>query len=75
MKAVQASGHLARSPTLLQFQVRLDGRLMQPIFMQRWWGSKLATADALLRFPRTTRPVQLDANIKTNVDLTIFTPA
>ena len=35
MKAVQASGPLAHSPTSLQFQVSLGGRSLQPIFMRR----------------------------------------
>jgi hypothetical protein len=38
-------------------------------------GSNVATADTLPRFPRTTLTVQLDADIKTNVDLAILTPA
>ena len=38
-------------------------------------GSNQATADTLPRFPRTTLTVQLDADIKTNVDLAILTPA
>jgi hypothetical protein len=37
-------------------------------------GSNVATADTLPRFPRTTLTVQLDADIKTNVDLAILTP-
>jgi hypothetical protein len=37
-------------------------------------GSNQATADTLPRFPRTTLTVQLDADIKTNVDLAILTP-
>jgi hypothetical protein len=35
MKAVRASGHLARLPTLPQFQVNPGGRFLQRIFMQR----------------------------------------
>jgi hypothetical protein len=35
-------------------------------------GSNQATADTLPRFPRTTLTVQLDADIKTNVDLAIL---
>ena len=38
-------------------------------------GSNQATADTLPRFPRTTLTTQLDADIKTNVDLAILTPA
>ena len=38
-------------------------------------GSNQAAADTLPRFPRTTLTVQLDADIKTNVDLAILTPA
>ena len=38
-------------------------------------GSNVATADTLPRFPRTTLTVQLDADIKTNVDIAILTPA
>jgi hypothetical protein len=38
-------------------------------------GSNQATADTLPRFPRTTLTLQLDADIKTNVDLAILTPA
>jgi hypothetical protein len=38
-------------------------------------GSNVATADTLPRFPRTTLTIQLDADIKTNVDLAILTPA
>jgi hypothetical protein len=38
-------------------------------------GSNQATADTLPRFPRATLTVQLDADIKTNVDLAILTPA
>ena len=38
-------------------------------------GSNEAAADTLPRFPRTTLTVQLDADIKTNVDLAILTPA
>ena len=37
-------------------------------------GSNQATADTLPRFPRATLTVQLDADIKTNVDLAILTP-
>jgi hypothetical protein len=37
--------------------------------------SRNATADTLPRFPRTTLTVQLDADIKTNVDIAILTPA
>jgi hypothetical protein len=37
-------------------------------------GSNVATADTLPRFPRTTLTIQLDADIKTNVDLAILTP-
>ncbi len=37
-------------------------------------GSNQATADTLPRFPRTTLTLQLDADIKTNVDLAILTP-
>ena len=37
-------------------------------------GSNQATADTLPRFPRTTLTTQLDADIKTNVDLAILTP-
>lgn len=37
-------------------------------------GSNQATADALPRFPKTTLTVQLDADIKTNVDLAILNP-
>ena len=37
-------------------------------------GSNQATADTLPRLPRTTLAVQLDADIKTNVDLAILTP-
>ena len=38
-------------------------------------GSNQAAADTLPRFPRTTLTIQLDADIKTNVDLAILTPA
>ena len=38
-------------------------------------GSNVATADMLPLFPRTTLRVQLDADIKTNVDIAILTPA
>jgi hypothetical protein len=38
-------------------------------------GSNQATADTLPRFPRTTLTLQLDADIKTNVNLAILTPA
>jgi len=38
-------------------------------------GNNQAAADTLPRFPRTTLTVQLDADIKTNVDLAILTPA
>ena len=38
-------------------------------------GSNQAAADTLPLFPRTTLTVQLDADIKTNVDLAILTPA
>jgi hypothetical protein len=38
-------------------------------------GSNVATADTLPLFPRTTLTVQLDADIKTNVDIAILTPA
>jgi hypothetical protein len=34
-------------------------------------GSNQATADTLPRFPKTTLTIQLDADIKTNVDLAI----
>jgi hypothetical protein len=37
-------------------------------------GSNQATADTLSRFPGTTLTTQLDADIKTNVDLAILTP-
>ena len=37
--------------------------------------NNVATADTLPLFPRTTLKVLLDADIKTNVDLAIFTPA
>src|SRR3984885_6344858 len=38
-------------------------------------GSNVATADVLPLFPRTTLRVQLDSDIKTNVDIAILTPA
>ena len=38
-------------------------------------GSSVATADVLPLFPRTTLRVQLDSDIKTNVDIAILTPA
>jgi hypothetical protein len=38
-------------------------------------GNNQATADTLPRFPRTTLTVLLDADIRTNVDLAILTPA
>ena len=38
-------------------------------------GSNQAAASTLPRLPRTTLTVQLDADIKTNVDIAIFTPA
>src|SRR5277367_5357907 len=38
-------------------------------------GSDVATAETLPLFPRTTLTVRLDADIKTNVDLAILTPA
>ena len=38
-------------------------------------GNNQATADTLPRFPRATLTLQLDADIKTNVDLAILTPA
>jgi len=37
-------------------------------------GSNQATADTLPLFPKTTLTVQLDADIKTNVDLAILNP-
>jgi hypothetical protein len=37
-------------------------------------GSSVATADVLPLFPRTTLRVQLDSDIKTNVDIAILTP-
>ena len=38
-------------------------------------GSNVATADVLPLFPRTTLRVQLNSDIKTNVDIAILTPA
>jgi hypothetical protein len=38
-------------------------------------GSSVATADVLPLFPQTTLRVQLDSDIKTNVNLAILTPA
>ncbi len=38
-------------------------------------GSNVATADTLPRFPRATLTTQLDADIKTNVDIAILAPA
>ena len=38
-------------------------------------GSNVATADTLRLFPRTTLTAQLDADIKTNVNIAILTPA
>ncbi|MFY9838359.1 MAG: hypothetical protein WAK55_18195, partial [Xanthobacteraceae bacterium] len=38
-------------------------------------GSNQAAADTLPLFPRTPLTVQLDADIKTNVDIAILTPA
>ena len=76
MKAVQASGHLARLPTLPQFQVTLGWSFSATYFHATLMGgSNQAAADTLPRFPRTTLTVQLDADIKTNVDLAILTPA
>jgi hypothetical protein len=75
MKVVRASGRLARLPIWPLFRASPDGRFLQLIFMRRWWGSNQATADTLPRFPRATLTLQLDADIKTNVDLAILTPA
>jgi hypothetical protein len=37
-------------------------------------GSNVATADTLPRFPRTTLSINVDADIKTNVDIAILNP-
>jgi hypothetical protein len=76
MKAVQASGHLARLPTLPRFQGPPGWSFNATYFHATLGGgSNVATADVLPLFPRTTLRVQLDSDIKTNVDIAILTPA
>ena len=76
MKAVQASGHLARLPTLPRFQGPPGWSFNATYFHATLGGgSNVATADVLPLFPRTTLRVQLDFYIKTNVDIAIRTPA